>query len=71
MGIERSDMVPTNIRLIAANPVTIYCDWKNTDHLLAVWGTTRMDELPGSRESFQNRQILATTRLRLHHRRDH
>ena len=50
MGFERSDLIPTNIRLAAANQGSDLCRRTNPDHLTAAWRKTSLDELPSSRE---------------------
>ena len=47
MGFDRSDLIPTNIRLAAANQG----DRKDPYHLVAARRETSLDEFPGRRES--------------------
>ena len=50
MGFDRSDLIPTNIRLAAANQGAIYVT-RRTPHLFAAARRkASLDEFPGSRE---------------------
>ena len=51
MGFDRSDLIPTHIRLAAANQGAIYVTERNPYHLVAARRETSPDEFPGRRES--------------------
>ena len=47
MGFDRWDLIPTNIRLAAANQGAISCVRTAPDYITAAWRKTSLDELPG------------------------
>ena len=49
MDFDRSDPIPTNIRLAAANQGAIYV--KDPYHLVGAGRETSLDEFPGRQES--------------------
>ena len=46
MGFDRSDLIPSNVRLAPANQGATYVTGPN--HITAAWRKTSLDELPGS-----------------------
>ena len=59
MGFDRSDLIPTNIRLAAANRQSRsnLCDNTDPYYITAAWGKTSLDELPGGRKFRRIRSI--------------
>ena len=57
MGFTREDLIPTNLRLAAANRGAIYVAGKTPITVLHIRGTGSLDELPGSRELGRYRPI--------------
>ena len=47
MGFDRSDLIPTNIRMAAANLGAIYVTGRTPIISLQLGGKTSLDELPG------------------------
>ena len=57
MGFTREDLIPTNLRLAAANRGAIYVAGRTPITVLHMGGRRPLDELPGGRESGRRRPI--------------
>ena len=57
IGFTREDLIPTNLRLAAANRGAIYVAGRTTDNGPSHGRTRSLDELPGGRESGRCRPI--------------
>ena len=51
IGFDRSDLIPTNIRLAAAIQGALYVNRRTPNISLQLGGTHIFDEFPGRRES--------------------
>ena len=57
MGFTREDLIPTNLRLAAANRRAIYVAGRTTNNGSLPWRTGSLDELPGGRKFGRRRPI--------------
>ena len=57
MGFDRSDLIPTNIRLAATNQGAIYLTGRTPHHFLAARREASLDEFPGRREPWESDQF--------------